>query len=118
MRRGQAHHYTPRRTVSYEYEIWVMAQGAGLRQGTFTGGPLWLGLRAYFTRPPAAVFDFPIGKPDLDNIVKITQDALAPSMTNDSHIVGYLAGTGKFWGNPQRVEITLTDTKPNEETHE
>ena len=50
----------------------------------------------------------PETKPDLKNYIAGIEDALEGVIyKNDSQIVGYGVGTGKYYGSPARVEIKI-----------
>ena len=66
----------------------------------------------------------PVTKPDLSNYMKSVEDALNGIIwQDDNQIVGYLEGTGKYYGMEPRIEITVKEigvtiwkADPNTET--
>lgn len=81
-------------------------------------GPILLGVRAYFAVPQSKPKKFqaaalageirPEVKPDLDNIVKHVKDVgTGIFWGDDKQIVGYIAATGKYYGDPARYEIVI-----------
>lgn len=117
---ADGHAYTPRATVDYEKRIkseW-MRQTKGFK---FEGRPaLALEVKAY-SQPPQSESKKkrtamlagnlrPKKKPDFDNIAKIIGDALnGVAYADDTQIV--FAAIEKYWGEPARVEITITDVE-------
>ena len=108
--------YTPRRSLKYQQEIWYAAREAGASIGMFSNRPVWLGVQVYLPRPKpgsaaaAVTLPYPAFAPDLDNFIKQVMDALRPAYDDDGQVVGFLPGTGKYWGEPGLV-IILTDRK-------
>jgi len=81
-------------------------------------GPIGLGVRVYLPIPPSfskkkralalAGELRPTVKPDLDNLLKHLQDvAQGVFWIDDKQVVEYLPGTGKYYGEPARWEITI-----------
>ena len=81
-------------------------------------GEIWLGVKAYFEIPKSKTKKFkeaaeageihPRTKPDLDNIIKMLKDVCnGVFWTDDKIIVGYLPGTGKYYGSPARWEVEI-----------
>lgn len=86
-------------------------------------GPLLLGVKAFmpiaegktkgrkglaFLQGVALGTERPTGKPDLDNLLKNIKDVFKGVMwKDDAQVVEYLPGTGKYWGEPARWEITI-----------
>lgn len=80
-------------------------------------GPLMLGIKAYLPIPRSkskkwqrdamAGLIRPTGKPDTSNIIKMAEDCMNEVFwIDDSQVVEYLPGTGKWYGEP-RWEITI-----------
>lgn len=81
-------------------------------------GPIKLGIRAYFSIPASKPKRFredaasgkvwPAKKPDLSNIVKHLEDVMnGVFWGDDAQIIGFLDGTGKYYGEPARYEVTI-----------
>ncbi|MFP3867677.1 MAG: RusA family crossover junction endodeoxyribonuclease [Desulfobacteraceae bacterium] len=81
-------------------------------------GPLLLGLRAYLPVPQSKSKKWqaaalageirPTTRPDLDNLVKQIKDVCNGIFWGDDRqVVGYVDGTGKYYGAPPRFEITV-----------
>jgi Holliday junction resolvase RusA-like endonuclease len=94
-------------------------------------GPILLGLRAYLAIPQSvpdcyrdlapekgkakwfreqamAGYVRPLRKPDFSNIQKHVEDIMnGVFWVDDSQIVGIVEGSGKYYGDPQRYEITI-----------
>lgn len=82
-------------------------------------GPVVLGVRAYLPIPKSKPRKWreeaqagrirPTVKPDLDNLLKHVKDCLTQCRywTDDRMVVGYLPGTGKYYGTLPRWEITI-----------
>lgn len=104
--------YTTREDLAYQNELWACALKAGARQRMFGGRPLWLGLWVYVKKPKHPTWPWPTTRPDLDNFTKQAMDGLGPAVADDAQIVGYLSGSGKYYGEP-RLEVHLTDECPS-----
>jgi Holliday junction resolvase RusA-like endonuclease len=81
-------------------------------------GPLALGVKAYLPIPKSkpkkwqaealAGLIRPTTKPDLDNCIKNLKDVCKGVFwEDDKQVVEYLPGTGKYYGEPARWEITI-----------
>ena len=86
-------------------------------------GALFLGVKAYlpiaeskmkgrkglaFLQGVAMQTERPPGKPDMDNLLKNIKDVFKGVFwKDDSLVVEYLPGTGKYWGEPARWEIQI-----------
>jgi Holliday junction resolvase RusA-like endonuclease len=81
-------------------------------------GPVLLGVKAFLPIPESKSKKFkaaalaglirPVTKPDLDNLLKHVKDCCKGIFwLDDKQVVGYLAGTGKYYGNPARWEIEI-----------
>lgn len=82
-------------------------------------GPLLLGARAYLPIPSSwsqkrraeaeAGHIRPVVKPDMDNLLKHLKDCLTTMRfwADDKLVVGYLPGTGKYYGVEPRWEIEI-----------
>lgn len=108
--------YTPKKTKLAEDHIMVIASQH--IPNTLITGPILLSVRAY--RSPLKSFSKkklamalsgemrPITKPDLDNYVKLVKDALNGLIwKDDAQVIEFLPGTGKYYGDPPRVEIRI-----------
>lgn len=82
-------------------------------------GPVLVGVRAYLPIPKSfskkkralalAGELRPTVKPDLDNLLKHLKDVCKGVFwQDDKQVIGYLPGTGKYYGEPARWEITVT----------
>ena len=82
-------------------------------------GPLLLGVRAYLPIPASKPKKWkaaaeagrirPTVKPDMDNLLKHLKDCLTDMRfwKDDKLVVGYLPGTGKYYGEEPRWEIEI-----------
>lgn len=106
--------YTPRKTASYEAEIWACAQERRATQGMFGDRPVWVSLRVYmhFPRRPNS-HNYPTVKPDFDNVLKAFLDGMKPAWKDDAQVVGILGGSGKFYSLVPHVEMVVTDEAPD-----
>jgi crossover junction endodeoxyribonuclease RusA len=71
--------------------------------------PVTASYKFFFERPPSIPRKrtHHVVKPDLDKLIRSTTDALTGILyADDAQIVGSL-DTGKFYGSPARVEITV-----------
>lgn len=81
-------------------------------------GQIFLGVKAFLpvpeSRPKRWKSEALAGKvrptttPDLDNLLKQLKDCMKDVFWgDDKQVVGYLPGTGKYYGNPPRWEIEI-----------
>jgi Holliday junction resolvase RusA-like endonuclease len=81
-------------------------------------GQIFLGVKAYLRVPPSkskrwqsdaiAGVIRPTTRPDLDNLIKQLKDCMKNIFwLDDKQVVGYLPGTGKYYGDPVRWEIEI-----------
>jgi len=88
-------------------------------------GPLMFGMKAYMPIPASksnkwkqAAMDGlvrPTGKPDLDNLAKNIKDVLKGIFwVDDSQVVEYLPGFGKYYGAPARWKLEIRIWQPPE----
>lgn len=81
-------------------------------------GPVWLGMKAYLPIPSSKSKQWktaalageirPTTKPDVDNLLKHLKDCCKGIFwKDDKQCVGYLLGTGKYYGDPPRWEIEI-----------
>lgn len=81
-------------------------------------GPILLGLKCFLPIPKSlskkkraaalAGEIRPTTKPDLDNMIKHFKDVCKDIFwVDDKQIIEYLAGTGKYYGDPARWEIEI-----------
>ena len=123
---------TPAKTRAYEHS--VSMQALKHRPAKLLEGPLLLGVKVVRSIPKgfskkkkdAAIMEEirPVTKPDLSNYMKSVEDALNGIIwQDDNQIVGYLEGTGKYYGMEPRIEITVKEigvtiwkADPNTET--
>ena len=129
---GKSHGVTPAKTRAYEHS--VSMQALKHRPAKLLEGPLLLGVKVVRSIPKgfskkkkdAAIMEEirPVTKPDLSNYMKSVEDALNGIIwQDDNQIVGYLEGTGKYYGMEPRIEITVKEigvtiwkADPNTET--
>lgn len=85
-------------------------------------GAILLGVRAYLPIPQSKSKKWkaealagairPTVKPDLDNCLKHFKDVCKGVFwEDDKQVVGYLEGTGKYYGDPPRWEITIRELR-------
>jgi Holliday junction resolvase RusA-like endonuclease len=83
-------------------------------------GPIMLGVKAYLPIPQGKSKKWkaaalagqirPTTKPDLDNLLKHLKDVCKGIFWgDDKQVVGYLPGTGKYYGDPPRWEIIIQE---------
>ena len=89
-------------------------------------GPLLLGVKAYLPIPQSKPVKWrqaalngqirPAVKPDMDNMLKHVKDCLSAMRfwDDDKLVVGYLPGTGKYYGEPPRWEIEIIPWRPED----
>lgn len=112
---GNRKTYTPASTTSYEQRsVWNEALAAGVRQGMFGQNQMYLGVVGVVRRPKAELHDHPCGF-DIDNILKIVMDGLAPAFAdnNDTHFVSAFVAK-KFTDadmDQEQVIVKITDSK-------
>lgn len=86
-------------------------------------GPLLFGMRAYLPIPASKSNKWkvaalagtirPTSKPDLDNLAKNIKDVLKGIFwIDDSQVIGYLPGFGKYYGDPARWELEIKVWQP------
>jgi Holliday junction resolvase RusA-like endonuclease len=95
----------------YRQEVAGAAQVEAQKSGFFAAKhvPVLASYVFYFERPPSIPRKRTrhVVTPDLDKLVRSTTDALTGILyKDDAQIVGY-RNTGKFYGSPARVEITV-----------
>ncbi len=95
----------------YRQEVAGAAMVEGRNAGFFAGKhvPVIVSYSFYVERPPSIPKKRTrlVVKPDLDKLIRSTTDALTGILyADDAQIVGY-ERTGKFYGSPARVEITV-----------
>lgn len=113
-RTGQGHHFTDSKTRSEKASVawWAQQAGAQVRDG-----PMCLTLTAYLGIPQSASKkrraamlaggEMPTKKPDLDNLAKLTMDALnSVAWKDDVQVVDLIVR--KRWSDTPRVEITVS----------
>jgi len=72
--------------------------------------PVRLEMKFYLAKPDSCPKKrmFPVVKPDLSKLIRASEDALTGILyADDAQVVSY-GDTGKFYGSPERVEVTLT----------
>jgi Holliday junction resolvase RusA-like endonuclease len=88
------------------------------RPSALITGQIFLGVKAYVQIPASKPKRFkadalagairPTTKPDLDNLIKQIKDVCTGIFwVDDRQVVGYLPGTGKYYGDRPRWEITI-----------
>ena len=103
----------------YEGEVWLAARRAkhspwppGSAFATMFDGPVELTVRFYLRMPKKPKDDLPIVRPDLKNLIANVEDALtlAGVWKDDSQVVAYGVGTGKYYADTPagpRAEIEV-----------
>lgn len=75
---------TPQATRDYEAAVALAARAAGLPR---FDGPVEVHVRAFYARPKRPVHrDYPLGRPDADNVAKCVLDGLRDHFA-DEHVV-------------------------------
>jgi len=108
--------FTPKKTVDWESS--VAGQAIQHKPEQLLTGAIKLGVKFY--RAPLKSFSKdkrelamsgkfrPATRPDLDNLIKGVTDSLNGIMwQDDSQVIEYIVGTGKYFGDPPRVEIEV-----------
>ena len=114
---GRAMVYDPKKSRDFKRDVKLVAQGYVPEE--LLTGPLEITIKAYRPIPKSmskkkreqalAGELLPMTKPDLKNYVSGIEDALENVLyANDSQIVRYGPGTGKYYGDPPRIEIEVT----------
>ena len=119
---GRARAYDPKLSRDFKRDVKAVAQAHVPAQ--LLVGPLECVIKIY--RPIPRSFSEkkrvlalagalrPVTKPDLKNYIAGVEDALEKMLyANDSQIVSY-GDSGKWYGDPPRVEITITELKARE----
>lgn len=115
---GHVHNYTPTKDPVNAYKAALQIKAGELIKSPLLG-PLAVRIRFFLPRPQAlakkkgAIYDVPVphmGRPDLDNLLKSTLDALKGITWMDDKQIYTYQDTGKWYvernGQP-RVEITV-----------
>lgn len=114
---GHAHVYKDSEQARYEHELQIMLLPFLPRESIL--GPVLLGVKAFMPMPKKKSLAWqtdakkgiirPTSKPDLDNLIKNITDCLmrVGFFGDDSVIVGYLPGTGKYYSTTPRWEIEI-----------
>src|SRR3990167_8443058 len=97
---GKARGYTPRRTAEYEeYLRWLLKSEcpAPFEKGV----PLRVELVCYLKKPKRCKNEYPVGRPDADNLLKAVCDAANKGILwhDDSQVV--VALVKKLWANKE-----------------
>ena len=111
---GRAIVYDPKKSSEFKRDVKVIAQ-VHVPDELLTG-PLEMTIKIYRPIPQSmsqtkreqALREelLPAKKPDLKNYVAGIEDALEGVLyVNDSQIVRYGTGTGKYYGDPPRIEV-------------
>ena len=96
--------YTPAKTKNAEKEIKELVKSE-FKLKPFTG-PLRLDLILWFKKPKTSKNEFPIVKPDLDNVLKLVGDALNEILWNDdSQIIEVVVS--KFYASEASIDLKL-----------
>lgn len=102
------HVYTPQQTKDYEKHIqscFINVKPAGWEP---LSGPVMVTVQAYFEQARSNKMEYAMIKPDIDNVVKVALDAIQGNggvIVDDKQVIGMVVE--KFWGNPDRLEITV-----------
>lgn len=110
------HTYVPEVTQMAEQSL--MMQSLQYRPKDLIFGPIRLGLKIIRSIPKSmskrkrqlAIDEIlrPTTKPDLSNYIKLIEDALTGIFwRDDSQIIEYLPGIGKYYGATPKIEITV-----------
>ena len=91
---GKGHAYTPEKTKVFEESVRWILKGAGV-ECLIKPVPIKVSLTFYLTQPKRGKWDYPTGKPDLDNLLKCLDSANGILWEDDSQIVEIHA-TKKF----------------------
>jgi len=108
--------YTPDKTREWEKSI--LGQALNSRPPAPLNGEIWLGVKIYrqipksFSRRKREMAERgeirPITRPDLANYIKSVEDAIeGVYYSNDSQVVGYLEGVGKYYSETPRIEVVV-----------
>lgn len=117
MRNG--HTYTPQETVKAETNFRAQAVRFLPKEGLIPAGvPIRLTLLFYMPIPAswsqkkqalaANGLLYPVGRPDLDNLLKLAKDSLnGVFWHDDSQVVSYGEPTGKYYAAQPRTEVLI-----------
>ena len=116
--KGRTWVYTPKATRNYEEEI--KKQSMQYKPEKPIEGPVSVGLKIFRKIPKSMSKKnkklveegklMPIQKPDLDNYIKTVTDALNGIFwIDDSQVISYLLGTGKYYSDNPRLEIEIVE---------
>ncbi len=99
--------YTPAKTKSYEKLIGTLAHvGMGAKKPL--EGPLYVELTAFLPQPKHAKCSLPVGKPDIDNLLKSALDGLNRIVWRDDSQICQLSLQKQYAANP-RLEIKVEE---------
>ena len=107
---GKARGYTPKRTAEYEeYLRWLLKSEC---QKPFEKGvPLRVELVCYLKKPKRCKSEYPVGRPDWDNLAKTLDSANGILWHDDSQIV--VALVKKLWADKEGwSKLTVEVVKP------
>lgn len=109
VRNGKAHAYTPDKTANHENNVRVFAYNAGV---TPLEGPLSLSCLFVLPFPKSMskkkrLTAYPTKRPDIDNYLKATLDAMnGIGFLDDAQIV--VVAIGKVYGEPPCTQIRIS----------
>jgi Holliday junction resolvase RusA-like endonuclease len=122
MRNG--HTYTPQGTINAENNFRAQAVAFLPKEGMIQAGvPIRLTMLFYMPIPAswshkkqdraANGLIYPVGRPDLDNLIKLAKDALNGIFWHDdSQVVSYGELTGKYYSTQPRTEVLVERIGP------
>jgi len=110
---GRGHAYTPEKTATFEEEVrWYLknailsSTGRGYKNLIKKPTPVKVSITFYLTQPKRSKYDYPIGKPDLSNLVKACEDSMIGILLDDdSQIVSLTAE--KKWANEGSIALEV-----------
>ncbi len=108
---GKGHAYTPQKTKDFEEACkWWMVATIAQSSYQLELKPLSLKITFYLTQPKKSKYDYPIGRPDLDNLVKSIKDSGNGILwEDDSQIVELYAR--KLWDKEGSIVIEIEEVK-------
>jgi len=120
--RGTATTFTPERTRLYEWELSLRARAELSRQRlpkplVAAPGPVFVAVTFHLAGPKRNREDFPVGRPDVDNLLKSLLDGLRGVLwADDCQVVA--AQASKVWAVPPagpRTVMVVADRQSTDE---